>query len=397
MVRSPVAMSHRWRITDSRRVLVLAPWTSDEPTRGEPLDASAALRVLDAMLRASPSWTLAARELEDAARYALQRHGRAIAFRASDARSVVREALARGVLVAWSETPREIPAPLTEERVSFSRIPLASALLPKTWIEIELTDMAGNACAGERYWIKLPDGDVREGRLDRLGRAYFGDLDPGSAEIHWPDLDQGAVGETHAVMVDPAPELRLTGPGGSRFSAPRGAAAHGDEKTWIEIELAGEDGEPIAHEPYSITLPNGVVIEGRLDARGRARFDGLDPGRAEVRWPELDRGAVAARSAAPVAHAPTDALGGRSIAHVLGRSAGARSRAVDLAKTWIELELVGEDGEPIANETYSVTLPGDVVIEGRLDSRGRARLDGLDPSSAEIRWPRLDREAVEPA
>ena len=32
------------------------------------------------------------------------------------------------MLVAWSETPREIPAPLTEERVSFSRIPLVSPM-----------------------------------------------------------------------------------------------------------------------------------------------------------------------------------------------------------------------------------------------------------------------------
>jgi hypothetical protein len=49
----------------------------------------------------------------------------------------------------------------------------------KTWIEIELTDMEGNPMAGERYWIELPDGTVREGALNAQGRAYFGGLDPG--------------------------------------------------------------------------------------------------------------------------------------------------------------------------------------------------------------------------
>lgn len=62
----------------------------------------------------------------------------------------------------------------------------------KTWIEIELTDMEGNPMAGERYWIELPDGTVREGALNAQGRAYFGGLDPGECEIRWPDLDEEA-------------------------------------------------------------------------------------------------------------------------------------------------------------------------------------------------------------
>jgi hypothetical protein len=60
------------------------------------------------------------------------------------------------------------------------------------------------------------------------------------------------------------------------------------EKTWVEIELVDEQGEPVAGEKYRILLPDGSVREGRLDGRGRARFDGLDPGTCEVGFPDRD-------------------------------------------------------------------------------------------------------------
>jgi hypothetical protein len=60
------------------------------------------------------------------------------------------------------------------------------------------------------------------------------------------------------------------------------------EKTWVEIELVDEQGEPIVGEKYRIVLPGGSVREGYLDARGRARFDDLDPGTCEVCFPDRD-------------------------------------------------------------------------------------------------------------
>ncbi len=60
------------------------------------------------------------------------------------------------------------------------------------------------------------------------------------------------------------------------------------EKTWIEIELVDDNGEPVAGEKYRIVLPGGTVREGRLDARGRARLDELDPGNCEVSFPDRD-------------------------------------------------------------------------------------------------------------
>ena len=56
-------------------------------------------------------------------------------------------------------------------------------------IEIELVDTEGKPVPNERYWILLPDGTVREGRLNAEGRAYVGNLDPGECDVRVPDLD----------------------------------------------------------------------------------------------------------------------------------------------------------------------------------------------------------------
>ena len=59
---------------------------------------------------------------------------------------------------------------------------------------------------------------------------------------------------------------------------------------WIEIELIDEKGKPVPGEHYRITLPDGTTLaEGRLDEKGRARVDGIDPGMCKVTFPDLDR------------------------------------------------------------------------------------------------------------
>lgn len=59
-------------------------------------------------------------------------------------------------------------------------------------------------------------------------------------------------------------------------------------KTWIEIELIDENGEPVPCEPFRITLPDGRVVRGLLDSTGRARFGNIDPGTCEVSFPGID-------------------------------------------------------------------------------------------------------------
>ncbi|MCH7704889.1 MAG: type VI secretion system tip protein VgrG [Planctomycetes bacterium] len=63
------------------------------------------------------------------------------------------------------------------------------------------------------------------------------------------------------------------------------------ETTWIEIKLVDEEGEPIPSERYKITLPDGTEKEGSLDANGKARVDGIEPGSCEITFPDLDASA----------------------------------------------------------------------------------------------------------
>lgn len=61
------------------------------------------------------------------------------------------------------------------------------------------------------------------------------------------------------------------------------------ELTWIEVELVGEDDKPVAGERYRLTLSTGRVLEGSLDAQGRARIERMVPGTCDLTFPRLDR------------------------------------------------------------------------------------------------------------
>ena len=70
----------------------------------------------------------------------------------------------------------------------------------------------------------------------------------------------------------------------------------------------------------------------------------------------------------------------------------------DEEKTWIELELVDEDDNPVAGERYRMTLPdGETIATGTTDSNGIARVTGIDPGECKITFPDLDKDAWEKA
>ena len=262
-----------WRIIGDSSELVLSTWGEPPGPESVRLDA----RNAEAQLRqlTGPAWRsgFAHRALLDAAAFVTAHHAMRLGVALGDARSVVIAALARGILVGWRI-----------ERVSLGGgggtaadnddAPVEPMLRQRTWIELELTDMDGNPVPGEAYWIKLPDGTVREGALDEHGRAYFGDLDPGSAEIRWPNRDGDAT-ENALPLGQSTPQTSSTSPTSGRSAV---------ERTWVEIELLDMVDQPVPHERYWIKLPNGTVREGALDAMGLAYFDDLDPGQCTIRW-----------------------------------------------------------------------------------------------------------------
>ena len=69
----------------------------------------------------------------------------------------------------------------------------------------------------------------------------------------------------------------------------------------------------------------------------------------------------------------------------------------DRAKmSWIEIQLLDESDQPVPGEPYQVTLPDGVTVgEGSLDEKGFARIDGIDPGTCQVCFPKLDQEAWE--
>ena len=95
-------------------------------------------------------------------------------------------------------------------------------------------------------------------------------------------LDSGSAPEEN-LKAQTAPTL---------VESPAPASEDEDEvkTSWIEIELVGEDNQPIPGERYEIMLPTGkTVAKGWLDARGFARETGFEKGTCQVRFPDLDR------------------------------------------------------------------------------------------------------------
>ena len=88
--------------------------------------------------------------------------------------------------------------------------------------------------------------------------------------------------------------------------------------------------------------------------------------------------------------------GGASHSRTLDAENPPRPHKPDEEKTsWIEIELVDEDDQPVPGERYRITLPDGSVDEGTLDENGFRRVQGIDPGTCEVTFPNLDKDAWE--
>jgi hypothetical protein len=73
------------------------------------------------------------------------------------------------------------------------------------------------------------------------------------------------------------------------------------------------------------------------------------------------------------------------------------SSAIKTQKTWVEFRLVDDDGAPIANAEFEVTLTDGSIMTGRLNSQGACRFENIDPGSCQIKFPEIDAKEWKPA
>jgi len=158
--------------------------------------------------------------------------------------------------------PAEIRAAQRRQRTT---APPRSTVAPCTacWIEVQLMDEDDRGVPDEPYWIRFPDGAIREGRLNPDGFVRFDGIPCGECTVRFPRMD-----------------------GDELFGK---TSLSEDKKDWIEIVLLDEASQPLAGERYTMTLPDGAVVEGALDEKGHARVNGIKPGQCKVVFPNIDQ------------------------------------------------------------------------------------------------------------
>ncbi len=75
----------------------------------------------------------------------------------------------------------------------------------------------------------------------------------------------------------------------------------------------------------------------------------------------------------------------------------AKSYVLRIIEPWLEIELAGEDGKPIGEAAYKVTLADGSIREGKLTKEGKARLDDLPPGPCKVTFPEFDAASYERA
>ena len=57
---------------------------------------------------------------------------------------------------------------------------------------------------------------------------------------------------------------------------------------WIGVKLLDNDGVPFAYERFRLKMSDGSMVDGTLDKNGYCRVEGVEPGSAQVCFPDID-------------------------------------------------------------------------------------------------------------
>ncbi|MDX2148496.1 MAG: hypothetical protein SFZ23_13335 [Planctomycetota bacterium] len=127
---------------------------------------------------------------------------------------------------------------------------------------------------------------------------------------------------------------------------------------WIRIELIDEQRKPVPGEEYRIVLTDGREETGQLDDSGAALVEGIPPGLCSVFWPTMDKRDLEEQE---------------------------RPSAWDLSH-WIVIELKDQDGKPIPDAVFDITLQDNSTRRASTNSEGKAVLSEMLKGLCTIVW-----------
>ena len=150
---------------------------------------------------------------------------------------------------------------------------------------------------------------------------------------------------------------------------------------YFEAYLLDDHHRPIVGEPYRVELADGSVQEGETDELGRVRLEGVEPGSATLGFPRLDGSSWEPGAAPPY----------------LERSPTPRPKPKSKGEgtSYFEAYLLDEHERAITDEPYALELPDGSVREGKTNEHGGVRIEGVDPGTCKLSFPRLDGDSWE--
>jgi hypothetical protein len=144
---------------------------------------------------------------------------------------------------------------------------------------------------------------------------------------------------------------------------------------------------PCLDDPLSL----GILREVLAEELACADIAGLDNHEvlAELAW-RLVGGHVRVAPFTTSRPAVQAGVAGRVIAPEVGEEGEPVAPvAVEQRTAWIAVELVDEEGNPVAGETYQLQLPDGSMRVGQLDANGQARVEGIEPGMCRVSFPHL--------
>jgi type VI secretion system secreted protein VgrG len=199
------------------------------------------------------------------------------------------------------------------------------------------------------------------------------------------------VGGMSAVWIVGSSSRAITGDAMETFDANHSEAVNGTYHLMgMNLKIEGMTGIELKVGGSSIVLtPAAIFIQGAPLVNINS---GSGPPVASV-----TPGSIAPGPPSPP-DAAADAVPGKDVSSQEKRHKEPTDEEEQEKKSWIEIELVDEEDNPVPRQRYKVTLPdGKTVAEGTLNEKGYAKISGIDPGSCKITFPNLDKDAWEKA